>query len=128
MYSDATDPSFNTLGKKFLRGYQVTNAHGDVQFTTIYPGWYPGRTVHIHFKVRAKSGAGRHYAFTSQLYFDDLITDRVHAHQPYASRGKRTLRNDGDDIFHDGGRQLMLSLVESGQGYAALFDVGLRMA
>ncbi len=127
VYSDATDPSFNTLGKKFLRGYQVTNAHGGVQFTTIYPGWYPGRAVHIHFKVRAKSKSGRHYAFTSQLYFNDSITDRVHAHQPYASRGKCTLRNDGDDIYRDGGRQLMLSLVESGQGYAAMFDVGLRI-
>jgi protocatechuate 3,4-dioxygenase beta subunit len=128
VYSDATDPNFNTTGKKFLRGYQVTDENGGVQFTTIYPGWYRGRTVHIHFKVRAKTKAGRSYEFTSQLYFNDSITDRVHTHQPYASRGERTLKNDEDSIFRDGGRLLMLSLVESGQGYAAIFDVGLQMA
>ncbi len=128
VYSDATDPSFNTVGKKFLRGYQVTDENGGVQFTTIYPGWYRGRTVHIHFKVRAKARSGRSYEFTSQLYFNDSITDRVHVHQLYASKGERTLKNDGDGIFRDGGRQLMLSLVESGQGYAAMFDVGLQMA
>ncbi len=73
VYSDATDPGFNTVGKKFLRGYQVTDANGGVQFTTIYPGWYRGRTVHIHFKVRAKAKSGQSYEFTSQLYFDDAI-------------------------------------------------------
>jgi hypothetical protein len=64
----------------------------------------------------------------SQLYFDDSITDRVHAHKPYADKGQRTLKNDGDGIFRDGGRQLTLSPVEGGQGYAATFDVGLQMA
>ena len=43
-YSDARDPGFNTLGRKFLRGYQVADAAGRVRFTTIYPGWYDGRT------------------------------------------------------------------------------------
>lgn len=128
VYSDATDPSFRTVGKKFLRGYQVTDANGSVQFTTIYPGWYRGRTVHIHFKVRADAKSGQGYEFTSQLYFDDSITDRVHAHEPYASKGQRTLKNDGDGIFRRGGRQLMLSPVEGAQGYAAMFDVGLQMA
>lgn len=127
IYSDATDPSFNTIGKQFLRGYQVTDQQGGVQFTTIYPGWYRGRTVHLHFKVRAKARSGRSNEFTSQLYFDDAITDRVQAHPLYASRGQRTLKNDGDGLFREGGSQLMLALVESGQGYAATFDVGLQM-
>jgi protocatechuate 3,4-dioxygenase beta subunit len=83
--------------------------------------------VHIHFKVRAKAKSGRSYDFTSQLYFDDSITDRVHAHKPYASKGQRTLKNDGDGIFRNGGRQLMLSLLD-GQGYAATFDLGLQIA
>ena len=39
----------NTLGQKFLRGYQVTDSGGAVEFQTIYPGWYPGRATHIHF-------------------------------------------------------------------------------
>lgn len=124
VYSDVTDPSFNTVGKTFLRGYQVTDVNGGVRFTTIYPGWYRGRTVHIHFKVRVKVDS---YELTSQLYFDDAITDRVHAHKPYASKGQRTVKNDRDGIFRDGGSQLTLSPVEHGQGYAATFDVGLQV-
>src|SRR5581483_5836854 len=57
VYSDVKDAGlgFNTAGKKFLRGYQMTDANGAAQFTTIYPGWYPGRAVHIHFKIRTSS-------------------------------------------------------------------------
>ena len=55
IYSDVDDMSFSTRGSKFLRGYQVTDANGRVRFTTIYPGAYPGRAVHIHFKVRTQA-------------------------------------------------------------------------
>ncbi|WP_224788863.1 intradiol ring-cleavage dioxygenase [Pandoraea terrae] len=127
IYSDVADPGFSSLGKKFLRGYQVTDANGNARFVTVYPGWYRGRAVHIHFKVRAKAGSGQGYEFTSQLYFDDAITDRVHARNPYAGRGQRKVKNEGDAIFRDGGSQLVLSLVEGTQGYSATFDVGLRM-
>lgn len=127
IYSDVTDPSFSTIGTKFLRGYQVTDANGTVQFTTIYPGWYHGRTVHIHFKIRTAPASNQSYEFTSQLYFDDSITDRVHAQEPYASKGQRTLRNNRDGIFRDGGNQLLLPLAEDGQGYTATFDIGLQM-
>ncbi|MGH7792006.1 MAG: intradiol ring-cleavage dioxygenase [Thermodesulfobacteriota bacterium] len=124
-----SDFSFEgTAGKKFLRGYQVTDANGSVRFTTIYPGWYPGRTVHIHFKVRTGSASVRSYEFTSQLYFDDSITDEVHTKEPYASRGQRTLRNAQDGIYRAGGNQLMLLLKKAGQGYEATFDIGLQIA
>jgi hypothetical protein len=99
-----------------------------VRFTTVYPGWYDGRTVHIHFKVRGSAGAGRGYEFTSQLYFDDAFTDRVFARGPYARRGKRTVRNGGDGIFRAGGSRLILLVVESDAGYASKFNVGLRLA
>lgn len=128
VYSDVSDRSFDSRGSKFLRGYQITVGDGIVRFTTIYPGWYPGRAVHIHFKVRAQASSGKRVEFTSQLYFDDAFTDRVHAREPYAQRGQRRLRNDGDGIFRRDGSQLMLSPVETGQGYAATFDVALRMA
>ena len=52
VYSDVTDPGFDTTGSDFLRGYQVTDESGRAAFTTVYPGWYQGRTVHIHFKIR----------------------------------------------------------------------------
>lgn len=129
IYSDVTDSSFNTVGKKFLRGYQVTDTSGSVRFLTIYPGWYPGRTVHIHFKIRTDPKYARTREFTSQLYFNDSITDLVYARQPaYARKGSylpRT-RNEGDGIFREGGDQLMLTLLETGKGYATTFDVGLE--
>jgi protocatechuate 3,4-dioxygenase beta subunit len=128
VYSDASDPGFNTRGKKFLRGYQITDADGSVRFTTVYPGWYDGRTVHIHFKVRGTAGARRGYEFTSQLYFDDTFTDRVFARSPYARRGKRTVRNGGDGIFRDGGSRMILPVAEGDGGHAANFNVGLRLA
>jgi protocatechuate 3,4-dioxygenase beta subunit len=127
VYSDVTDPSFSTAGQKFLRGYQVSNANGTVQFTTIYPGWYQGRTVHIHFKVRTDATSEQRYEFTSQLYFDDLITDRVHSQTPYKSKGQRTQKNADDGIFAGGGDQMLLKLTKNGQGYAATFDVGLKI-
>jgi protocatechuate 3,4-dioxygenase beta subunit len=102
-YSDVSDPGFNTTGKKFLRGYQVTGSDGVARFTTIYPGWYQGRAVHIHFKVRSSASASSAYEFTSQLFFDDSLTDQVHAQQPYASKGQRDLRNSGDGICNQGG-------------------------
>jgi len=126
-YSDVTDPHFRTVGHKFLRGYQLTNATGAARFTTIYPGWYPGRTVHIHFKIRTAPSSPLGYAFTSQLYFDDALTDRVHTLAPYAARGQRTMRNGGDRIFSDGGPQLLLAPSVSRAGYAASFAVGLQM-
>lgn len=132
IYSDVMDENFSTVGKKFLRGYQVTDENGSARFITIYPGWYPGRTVHIHFKIRTEPKYGKPYEFTSQLYFDDSVTDRVHSQQPYSSHARkgsysRRTRNEDDSIFLKGGDQLILKLAEAGQGYAATFDVGLAI-
>jgi protocatechuate 3,4-dioxygenase beta subunit len=126
-YSDTRDPNFSTVGKKFLRGYQVTGHDGSVRFTTIYPGWYPGRAVHIHFKVRIDPKSARAHEFTSQLYFDDAVTDRAHVHAPYDDRGRRRVRNERDSLFRDGGDRLLLRLTESAHGYAGSFHVGLQM-
>ena len=126
VYSDVHDPGFNTIGRKFLRGYQMTDARGEVRFVTIYPGWYPGRTIHIHFKIRTAPVAQRSFEFTSQLYFDDGLTDRVHAEPPYASNGQRTARNQHDWIFRRGGGRLMLAPTATTDGYAASFAIGLQ--
>jgi len=127
-YSAVNEGDPRSAAKHFLRGYQVTDANGNTQFTTIYPGWYPGRTVHIHFKIRADPRSGKAREITSQLYFDDALTDRIHAQQPYSSRGPRSVRNQQDGLFRSGGAQLMLSPVQSGEGYAANFDIGLQTA
>jgi protocatechuate 3,4-dioxygenase beta subunit len=115
----------STTGQQFLRGYQLTDAVGSAQFMTIFPGWYGGRAVHVHFKIRTAPAAALSLAFTSQLYFDDALTERVFAVEPYASRGRRWMRNDDDGLFREGGRQLLLTAEPDGPGYAATFDVGL---
>lgn len=110
----------------FLRGYQVTDARGRARFRTIYPGWYGGRTVHIHFKMRSAPAVRPGFDFTSQLYFDDALTDRVYTQEPYAARGARPVRNNRDGLYRQGGSQLLLSLAPSGAGYAGTFEVALQ--
>ena len=124
VYSDVRDRSFDTTGQNWLRGYQVTDDDGTVRFTTVYPGWYRGRAVHIHFKVRGEL-AGESVEFTSQFFFDEDVTDVVHAREPYASKGYRTLLNERDGIFQRGGEQLLLAPTASSDGYTASFDIGL---
>jgi protocatechuate 3,4-dioxygenase beta subunit len=128
VYSDVRDAGFDTRGKKFLRGYQQTDANGVVQFLTIFPGWYEGRAVHIHFKIRTGAAAARAHEFTSQLYFDEAITEEVHSRAPYSSKGRRSTANDADFIFRRGGKQLLLEPTKNAQGYAARFDIGLQIA
>lgn len=128
-YSDVTDRTegFDTVGQTWLRGYQVTDENGKVTFKTIYPGWYRGRAVHIHFKIRTVTSTGASYEFTSQLFFDDALSDRVFTQEPYVTGEAREILNVNDMIFSDGGDQLLLALTESGEGYAATFDLGLDL-
>jgi protocatechuate 3,4-dioxygenase beta subunit len=128
VYSDVQDPSFNTQGKKFLRGYQETDANGAATFLTIYPGWYQGRTVHIHFKIRTDPNSSAGQEFTSQLFFEDSFSDQVFTQPPYASKGQRGTLNANDGIFGNGGDQLTLQPTPSGAGYTATFDIGLQLA
>lgn len=117
-YSDVQ----NAVGKKFLRGYQMTDANGVATFITIYPGWYPGRAVHIHFKIRMNG-----YDFTSQLFFDDTLTDQVYLQTPYIERGERNVRNTSDNIYNNGGSQLLLNVTQNETGYAAVFGIGMQL-
>jgi protocatechuate 3,4-dioxygenase beta subunit len=127
IYSGVEDPGFNTVGQSFLRGYQLTDKAGEARFLTIYPGWYSGRAVHIHFKIRTDPAADRGHDFTSQLYFDDELTTRIFSRQPYTAKSGRHDRNADDRIFTRGGDQLVLALSPSGEGYAGRFEVGLQL-
>ena len=121
-YSD--EPSNGTAGEKFLRGYQLTGENGEVRFRTIYPGWYPGRTVHIHFRVRAFAGTSTATNFASQLYFDDAVSNQVLSEAPYNARGARNVTNANDGIFANAN---VLALTANGSGgYVGAFQVGLN--
>jgi uncharacterized protein (TIGR03437 family) len=127
IYSDVA--ANNSRGKKFLRGYQTTDSNGMVNFTTVYPGWYSGRTVHIHFKVRTYSGTTKYDEFTSQLFFDDIITDEVFTQAPYSSRRTRDTRNANDMVLAPTANKdrLMLAVTKTGETYAASVDIGVNM-
>lgn len=129
VYSGVEDINdrFDTTGKRFLRGHQVTDGQGVARFTTIYPGWYRGRTVHIHFKIRTNPGGAEGHEFTSQLYFDDAFTDRVFEALPYAANTDRRTRNPDDGIYRGSGSQLLLDVTEDDEGYRAIFDIGLQL-
>ncbi len=129
VYSGVKDINglFDTSGQEFLRGYQVTDDTGVARFQTIFPGWYQGRTVHIHFKIRTDPSSGQGHDFTSQLYFDDGVADRVLAAAPYAAHDGDRPRNADDGIFRSGGDQLLVDVLDTDPGLAATFDIGLQI-
>ena len=102
----------------YLRGAQATNADGVVEFRTVYPGWYGGRTVHIHAKVHLDKKT----VLTSQLFFDEQVSEVVYKRAPYSQRTGRETFNDTDGIFNEA---LLVSARKQGDGYLALmtFDV-----
>lgn len=119
-------------GQKFLRGYQVTDASGLARFATVYPGWYSGRAVHIHFKLRLFTGSTTSYEFTSQFFFDESLTDAVHAVAPYTAKGRRNTLNSTDGIYHSlsASEKVVLTLrtQPNGVGYSGVIDLGVRLA
>jgi protocatechuate 3,4-dioxygenase beta subunit len=115
----------DTTGQKFLRGYQITDSNGSVQFTTIYPGYYTGRAVHIHFKIRLFTGTEKTFEFTSQFFFDDAFSDQVFTLAPYNTKSARDTLNINDGIYNEGGSQLLLNLTPDGDGYTTTFKVGV---
>jgi protocatechuate 3,4-dioxygenase beta subunit len=100
--------------QSFLRGRQPTDPEGMVEFRTIYPGWYPGRTVHIHLMVQAAD-----QVLTSQLYFPDPLSDEILATTPYRGRPGRDTTNGTDTIFPTGGDPAMLDVRPAAGGYQA---------
>ena len=106
----------------FLRGVQRTDAKGLAIFKTIYPGWYQGRTVHIHTMVHL----GGNVVHTGQLYFPDALTDAVYQRTPYSQRPDRTTRNAADSIYRNGGKRSTLKLVRSGAAYTGSIAMGVQ--
>jgi Protocatechuate 3,4-dioxygenase beta subunit len=112
-------------GETFLRGTQFTGTEGEVHFNTIYPGWYPGRTPHIHFKAFVDD----RNVITSQLYFPDHITEHIYATTaPYRERKReRDTFNANDFIFAmQRGADTMVDLKQESGSYLASLVIGIQ--
>jgi len=94
-FDGSAAPGASTTGSRYLRGAQITDADGVARITTIFPGWYPGRTPHIHAKVFISNAE----VLTTQLYFDDATIAEAYQLEPYAQRGNADQSNRSDMIF-----------------------------
>lgn len=147
MYSGVEDVNFDTTESMWLRGYQLSDEFGIAEFMTIVPGWYSGRAVHIHFKIRTELEDSESYEFTSQFFFDPDLIEELYTEEPYAEKGLPDTPNEADNIFQGSNGQLTLDLIVmtddelevlnereelSGSvieaGYVATFDVGLDLS
>lgn len=113
----------DTTGETFLRGFQITDADGRVEFVTIYPGWYTGRTVHIHVRIHLDSTT----VLVTQLYFPESITDMVHAQLPYSTHGPRDTTNATDSLAGDDLDDLLLELTATDEGYTGSIILGVAL-
>jgi protocatechuate 3,4-dioxygenase beta subunit len=115
------------VGKTFLRGYQLTDASGQVKFITIYPGWYTSRATHIHFEVYVDNVMKK----TTQIAFPQTINDAVDVSTLYASLGVNPVTNASDSVFGDSATDLAnetISLVGSiSAGYTGSYTIGLSL-
>jgi protocatechuate 3,4-dioxygenase beta subunit len=128
VYSGFQQPGINTVGETFMRGIQMTDSNGQVEFHTIYPGWYNGRVTHIHFEIYLSSVLSA----VSQMAFPEAITTAVYKTPLYSARGQNTSvpNNASDGIFSDmnNTQYQMLTITEDGAagGYIGTLTVGMN--
>jgi protocatechuate 3,4-dioxygenase beta subunit len=111
-------PDAGTSENDFLRGNQMT-------------GWYEGRAIHIHVKVRTFEGSNGDLEWTSQFYLNNSINEIVHTQPPYSNHGPVDLTNEEDFIYtgpstdgliqNNTGKHLMLNLKDERDGYIGTF-------
>jgi protocatechuate 3,4-dioxygenase beta subunit len=115
----------NGASTRFLRGHQKSNASGKAEFLTIFPGWYRGRTPHIHMKVHV----GGKEVHTGQIFFNEKITAAVYKQAPYASRGTYDTPHSSDNIYEQAGgssAQVKLAKRSGGlKGYVGTIAIGI---
>jgi protocatechuate 3,4-dioxygenase beta subunit len=111
--------------KRFLRGHQKSDSQGRILFDTIYPGWYTGRTPHIHIKVHV----GGSVVHTGQLFFDDRTSARVYRTSSYRAHGQADTTNGSDGIYASAGgsrAKLRLARRRGRPGFDGRITVGVR--
>lgn len=112
--------NLDTTGRTFLRGTQTTDAQGKVTFDSIYPGWYPGRTTHIHFKVHTSATTEA----TSQMYFDEAVTAAIYKAAPYNVHGPKDTANAADGVVA-GNLPPLAEVTKAGLGLVARLTVNI---
>ena len=120
----ARQPTGDATGETFMRGTQFAGEDGVAEFDTVYPGWYRGRTPHIHFKVFLDEAT----LLTGQLFFPDEVSDRVYASTPpYSERGEqRDRRNDNDGIARQAGAASVAMVDEVPDAYLVQLIIGVE--
>ena len=115
----------NGAATRFLRGHQRSNTSGKAEFLTIFPGWYRGRTPHIHMKVHVRGNE----VHTGQIFFDEKITATVYKQAPYASRGTYDTSHSADNSYEQAGgsnAQVRLAKRSGGlRGYVGTIAIGV---
>ena len=117
----------------FLRGIQFTDAAGRVSFQTVFPGFYQGRTNHIHFKVRLGGQTGEadgHHTYLSghtshigQVFFPEDVAAGLMKQEPYASHKihRTTTAEDGVYNGQHGDTQIAtLKFLENGSPHSGM--------
>ena len=127
-YSEYNEPGYlgteDNTGKTFLRGIQLSDANGQVKFTTIYPGWYTGRVTHIHVEVFVNSVL----KLTTQLAFPDTLNTKIYATSLYSAHGQNSVTNTSDMVFSDSYNSELVTISgDTTNGYTATFKVGVPL-
>ncbi|MDQ3610544.1 MAG: intradiol ring-cleavage dioxygenase [Actinomycetota bacterium] len=119
-YASGDQEGATTDDGTYLRGAQVADSNGIVQFTTVFPGWYPGRTPHIHLKVHLD----RETVLTTQLYVEDEVATEVYAAAPYNDRTGRNTRNREDNFYRE---DAVLTVTRQDGGRLGLINLGVEV-
>jgi protocatechuate 3,4-dioxygenase beta subunit len=122
-YSQTNNPG--QAGLTYLRGYQMTNNNGEVDFITIFPGWYTGRICHIHFQVWVSSV----YRAVSQLTFPIATKNAIYAaNSALYTKGADPLTFATDNIFSDGYEYQLATLTANAAtgGYSSYLELGIQ--
>ena len=107
---------------RFLRGHQTAGDDGKAEFLTLFPGWYQGRTPHVHLKVNV----GGNTVHTGQVFFDEATTAKVYESEPYTAHGEPDTPHSADGIYAQaGGERATMRLTRDGDGYRGSITLGV---
>jgi protocatechuate 3,4-dioxygenase beta subunit len=129
VYSD--EEVEGTVGATWLRGYQITDSAGEAAFITIFPGWYQGRTSHIHLRVRSKYSAVSSTsdgANTTQIFFAQSLVESVNTTvTPYSTHGENPTTNANDRVYEEQTEGMMEAVLTGNNsvGYTTTVTIGL---